>query len=266
MKCARCGYDNVTGTKFCENCGAKIAFDDPDRTQLLPPEKEQPRSSHRICPRCGSLVEGSLGVCRACGYRLSDSAVTGHSATQANREKRDNGVLKMILLGAGIGLAVLAAIFGTMYFLNGDREDSSSKEVTVPVETSAEEQYTVPDQEDTGFYDQNEGDSRTGNSDYSTYIDEPESRLYTSNVPIFFPDSDSRRLGYADVRDMSENQIQKIVNDIYARNGYSFKNNDFSNYYYGFDWYRPDTNDMDQVRSRMNNYEKENVEFLKDLT
>ena len=137
---------------------------------------------------------------------------------------------------------------------------------SLAVVMAAEDFPFAADLRETGSYDQNEGNSGTGNSDYSTYIDEPESRLYTSNVPIFFPDSDSRRLGYADVRDMSENQIQKIVNDIYARNGYSFKNNDFSNYYYGFDWYRPDTNDMDQVRSRMNNYEKENVEFLKDLT
>ena len=265
MKCVKCGYDNVRGTRFCENCGTRIVVKDPEVTELLDNDTGSRRKPQRICPRCGSLVDGNTGVCMMCGYDLNAAAARRVASEKVYREEPEKGgLLKMILLGVVIGLAILGIVFGAMYVINnGGDEGETTDEATVPIETQPQTQ-PVDDSQDgvdyqTETYDRNDS---SGGEDYSLYIDEPETRLYSSNVPIFFPDSDSRLLSDQDIKDLSDNQIQKVVNDIYARNGYDFNNNNFKSYYRGFSWYSPDTKDMDVIKSRMTDYEKRNVEYL----
>ncbi|HKR47727.1 MAG TPA: adenylate/guanylate cyclase domain-containing protein [Paraburkholderia sp.] len=52
MHCANCGYENLTGAKFCEACGA-----------ILP----------RACPRCGHEATPSARFCNECGTPLAEA-------------------------------------------------------------------------------------------------------------------------------------------------------------------------------------------------
>ncbi|WP_354686568.1 adenylate/guanylate cyclase domain-containing protein [Cupriavidus necator] len=52
MRCTRCGFANLEGANFCEECGARLA---------------------RICPQCGEEATPAAKFCRACGFALGDS-------------------------------------------------------------------------------------------------------------------------------------------------------------------------------------------------
>ncbi len=69
MHCGNCGFDNPEGTKFCEECGAKLV---------------------RACPSCGYEVRPTAKFCGECGTPLTRqssvqslaSSVQQHSETQ----------------------------------------------------------------------------------------------------------------------------------------------------------------------------------------
>ncbi|RCJ03246.1 adenylate/guanylate cyclase domain-containing protein, partial [Cupriavidus necator] len=55
MRCARCGFENPAGAKFCEECGAKQV---------------------RVCPACGQEAAASAKFCSECGAPLGAPAAS----------------------------------------------------------------------------------------------------------------------------------------------------------------------------------------------
>jgi len=58
---------------------------------------------------------------------------------------------------------------------------------------------------------------------------------------------------------------QMIINEIYARHGYIFKDKDLNNYFSVYSWYEGDTKDMKVIESRLNDYETKNIKFLQKV-
>jgi len=79
---------------------------------------------------------------------------------------------------------------------------------------------------------------------------------------MIIPDSDTRTLTDADVRRMTQDQIQTAINEIYARHGYKFKDQNIFNYFSQFDWYHPITTDQADAKRQFNSTENYNVELL----
>ncbi|MEM5430561.1 adenylate/guanylate cyclase domain-containing protein [Cupriavidus oxalaticus] len=52
MRCTHCGFTNLAGANFCEECGARLA---------------------RICPQCGAEATPAAKFCRSCGVALTDA-------------------------------------------------------------------------------------------------------------------------------------------------------------------------------------------------
>lgn len=55
MRCTRCGFANLAGANFCEECGTRLA---------------------RVCPQCGEEATAAAKFCRACGFALDAPAST----------------------------------------------------------------------------------------------------------------------------------------------------------------------------------------------
>ena len=49
MRCASCGFENLEGLKFCEECGIELL---------------------RVCPSCGQQVRPTAKFCGVCGATL----------------------------------------------------------------------------------------------------------------------------------------------------------------------------------------------------
>lgn len=55
IKCSACGVLNPTGTKFCKDCGNKMA---------------QPEPANKFCPQCGASNVPGTKFCSECGTKL----------------------------------------------------------------------------------------------------------------------------------------------------------------------------------------------------
>src|SRR5438477_60041 len=74
--CTSCGSD-VTGKKFCQQCGT------PVQPTGAPAASGQPASSS-LCPRCNGEVKPGAAFCMHCGSSLA-AAVTGTSSQPLTR-------------------------------------------------------------------------------------------------------------------------------------------------------------------------------------
>ena len=102
--------------------------------------------------------------------------------------------------------------------------------------------------------------SRESNDDDSS----ESSRSGTSSDPF---DNYGLRASYRiitedDISEMEPDQIQYAINEIYAKHGYEFKEESTLEDFKKIPQYNPDTNDMDAVSKRFNNFEKENVKLM----
>ncbi|MGE0679480.1 MAG: adenylate/guanylate cyclase domain-containing protein [Candidatus Binatia bacterium] len=61
MRCASCGFENLEGLKFCEECGTKLI---------------------QICPSCGHEVRPTAKFCGECGVSLVPSAQSSTTSPQ----------------------------------------------------------------------------------------------------------------------------------------------------------------------------------------
>ena len=259
MRCTRCGFENPSGSKFCENCGAVLQAEKPRPPQDVPLRRDTAAINNRICPNCGSLVEDGAPFCVNCGQSMYETRRGGGGIVYED-EPRGGGTLKMVILGVVIGLAILAGIFAVMHFMNNDDEEAVPEPTT---EAAADEDNgdMFDDMEEDEDYD---SDYSGGGGDFTDYAHAGEDELYRSNVPVFFPDSDQRYISESELYGMSEDAVQKAINDIYARNGRIFNTQKFQNYYDNQTWYVAKSKDDDVVRSYMNDYEISNIDLMRE--
>lgn len=78
------------------------------------------------------------------------------------------------------------------------------------------------------------------------------------------PDSDKRYLSENELRQLTHRGVRFAINEIYARNGYTFtKIQEVKDYFNKQSWYNGgDTSDQAVIKSRMNEYEIYNVDLL----
>lgn len=89
-----------------------------------------------------------------------------------------------------------------------------------------------------------------------------EEMTETFNDGQIFPNSSNEYLTAGDVENLSSDQIQEAINEIYARNGYTFRDENIRNYFMGYDWYNP-TIPADEFDSNsFSEVEKANVKLL----
>jgi hypothetical protein len=53
--CPKCGFANISGTKYCGNCGNKLIQ----------------KSTTGICPNCGSQIPSNSSFCSSCGTKIN---------------------------------------------------------------------------------------------------------------------------------------------------------------------------------------------------
>lgn len=76
-------------------------------------------------------------------------------------------------------------------------------------------------------------------------------------------DSAERYLEASDIDSYSHDEIQLIINEIYARHGREFQSQDNIDYFSAQDWYKPVSGKSDEeIVSEFNDYERANVELL----
>ena len=78
------------------------------------------------------------------------------------------------------------------------------------------------------------------------------------------PNSNSTYLSEQDLKGYNKDQLQRIINEIYARRGFIFDYPENVAYFGSKSWYHGDTRDMALVESRFNDYERQNVNTIRN--
>ncbi|MGB1120043.1 MAG: YARHG domain-containing protein [Chitinophagales bacterium] len=83
---------------------------------------------------------------------------------------------------------------------------------------------------------------------------------YDPNVGIW-PETSRRELMYDELWEYTEEELNLMRNEIFARHGHSFKNIDLRRHFESQPWYIPID---DEVSDRLSRIERENVRFIKE--
>ncbi|MGG2466994.1 YARHG domain-containing protein [Paraclostridium bifermentans] len=100
------------------------------------------------------------------------------------------------------------------------------------------------------------------NNNYSEN-DYPVYRGYGESYYII-PDSSSRYLTKEELYQYDKSSLGFIRNEIFARHGYVFKNEDYKNYFTSMPWYLPDSRFKGTLKE-LNPVEKHNVELIQSI-
>ena len=85
----------------------------------------------------------------------------------------------------------------------------------------------------------------------------------TASALYLMPDSADRYLEVSDIEGYSRDEIQMIINEIYARHGREFHTQENIDYFSAQDWYEPVAGKSDEeIDNEFNAYEKANIELL----
>lgn len=98
------------------------------------------------------------------------------------------------------------------------------------------------------------GDKKTG--------DDKETDKTGITGETLIPGIDTKYYTDADVTGKSQEDIQAMINEMYARHGYRFKDETLLQQYEATDWYKGTETDMGKVESTFNDCEKKNLQFL----
>ena len=84
-----------------------------------------------------------------------------------------------------------------------------------------------------------------------------------SGEDYIFPDSSDKEISKSDIENLSNEDLRIAINEIYARHGYTFPNNEeMRNYFQGQDWYEADSDMDDQKKVKMSKTEKKNLDKM----
>ena len=85
----------------------------------------------------------------------------------------------------------------------------------------------------------------------------------SASALYLMPDSADRYLEVSDIEGYSRDEIQMIINEIYAKHGREFHTQENIDYFSAKDWYEPVVGKSDEeIANEFNAYEKANVELL----
>jgi hypothetical protein len=85
----------------------------------------------------------------------------------------------------------------------------------------------------------------------------------TASASYLMPGSADRYLEPSDLQGYSSDEIQLMINEIYARHGREFHTQEYIDYFSSKDWYNPVPGKSDEaIVSEFNEYEKENIKLL----
>ena len=79
---------------------------------------------------------------------------------------------------------------------------------------------------------------------------------------MVMPDSSSRLLSESELEGRSAREIRLMVNEIYARNGYIFNNQEYAEYFSQFSWYHPSVPASDFSEDMLNDVERQNINMI----
>ncbi len=252
---------------FCGNCGCKVKDDDI------------------FCPNCGNRLESvnrggayteqekqgnTYESRRNMDYRSTNS----YEQSMAQKgKKKETPLLAYSLMGMVIVILIVAIGWGGYHLWKmGDEKDiyvAPSVASTDPENENEDDEQIV--------IEGGEGTTAPSATAIATSVPTVTSTpaptqtptiSYESSGDYIFPDSSTSYLTRSQIVALSGYDMYLARNEIYARHGRIFRNEDLKQYFGGKSWYIPSyqPDEFDAVQETIfNTYEKENIKLIKSI-
>ena len=197
-----------------------------------------------FCTNCGKQINDDATYCVWCGMPVEsvepvESFAPVRPAVSGPAPSGNSRRTLIIVIAAVVGAMVIAAIL-IWAFLG-----RYSNEGTEPGAVAGSEEY----------YGDGATDVIGGDGDI-----ESTENIYQGD---YLPESSDRYLSAGDVEGFSRNDLNYPINELYARHGATFTDDDVIAYFNGKDWYSP-RQSKEAARSEFTEIEEKNFMFLCD--
>ena len=254
MNCKKCGAYLKPGTFFCTNCGTQNNFMSEEATILLrdnPQTIANPYNEHETV--------------------YSDTNQWNAPQPQPPQPKKNNaGPIVAVVILSVIVLAGAAAVIG--YFVgskDGNSNEQTTKEQTVEVVVQDEEVTEAAPETTTGTPETTA--QRTTSAPTVNQQTVPTFTYNDNNTQSsqFLFDSANQYITRSYLSTCTRDEITIILNEMYARHGYIFKDAELREYFNSQSWYVGYTTSMEEAASYFNKVESANLntiyEYMKDM-
>lgn len=258
MFCTNCGAKVADGTKFCTSCGAELGqrAARPEDTASMPVVDSQPTT-------------------RVSGYAPASPV---SSSAPAPREKAGAAgvvavVMSLVALAAVVALVVVLDPFG----LRGT--EGSDEAVQTQQEQPAEQANEQDAEKNDDAAESDDADPSGGDNNVVVVVgqdgqdaedgqDDQDADPQEDSSTYILPDSGSHRYTDGELSDLSDWELYLARNEIFARRGREFRNEDLQRYFESQSWYTPtySPDDFDARASELlNDVERANAETILKL-
>ncbi len=234
MKCKCCGKELRPDARFCTNCGAAIG---------------QMEYNGNIADTKGVSEEETAENSE---IEMPDSSDNTKQQSFWKEFRQKWNERYTILLIAGI--LVVAALAGVGVKKYKDSQGMTANQNDGTLDSFEEDEEIMENSADTGYTDDNEiTEDKEG---IEMYEEEDDSYDY------ILPGSDKSYLTMSDLEGMTAEECRLARNELYARHGRIFQDEELQQYFESFDWYHPSIQPDDFQESMLNAYETANRDLI----
>lgn len=253
MFCPQCGKEIKDSMNFCTNCGAPIAKiqidkDDEETVPIMRTDGDSKKMEQVSQPK---FMDGN-----------ATPQFTGMQVEPSMKPK-NGGMIAVIIL---LVIIILGTGFASFWFLVG-KGMFSKPTIASKDEKEWESDENLWDDEDTEEWDNEEAeDSESWDDDTDSFAEEEAEETYWEDEEddseyILF-NSDSAYLTKKDLKGLSAEQCRLARNEIYARHGRMFDDEELQAYFNRQSWYTPTIAPEDFNESMLNDYEVANRNLI----
>lgn len=230
MKCTRCGFEMPEGAKFCNCCGM---------------------------PRPEAQEGGAEGG--------------GQTSGLTAKKKKWKDQYTILIL---VAVCLLAVVVGLVVRFLLPKDKVALQEESSAVQSSVEEEIQQKEEPESGDtkpeagveqdFQVNQEPQNSGDSGEQTQQAElPDQQLQAEpDSDFILPDSSMRYLTRLDLEGLTQEELRIARNEIYARHGRMFLDEELQQYFDSFDWYTGTIQPDDFQEELLNDFERKNIELM----
>ena len=255
MYCTNCGKKIEDDSSYCENCGVRILTNNNHETV---DKKDVDTSGIDI--NVYPTNESSIHNESVSTYTVPLPLINANKETlDMQNSSKQSTVQKNKRLIVIIGIAVLLIAFAVIAVLvsekNNEYEESNgsfSNGESLTIQNSKNpEVQTEPKNNSPESSGENNNAQNSVSNKASDYI---------------LPKSDSRYFSTSELADLSNYELYLARNEIFARHGREFKNQDLRDYFSAQSWYVPKySGEKFDSLDLLNDYEKKNADTIRSI-
>lgn len=276
MYCERCGEELKDNALFCENCGTKVQQSKDEnaeaRTQKMSSAQLHELSDQESTnkpdtsgvdvsayptatqpPVKQPVIQQTTPMPSVTAQEQSDTAFVAQPAV-SNQNKKGKVKTPIIVAVVAAAIALVAVIVLIVTFVFGENE---------PTTNDSAKGYTAQKEQElasnSATNQQKESTTQSSPQGSSSSIDD----VINSPNGFILPESDSRYYSDSELNALTDYQLYLARNEIYARYGRAFKNQDLQDYFHNKNWYtvRYSPDAFDSIVT-LNDFEKKNADAM----